>query len=70
VTTEEFEEQYAARCRNVGFAEVTVQWLHENGRYGAPCDCGWEDCEGFQMAYQDDQSIAHLNPTVAKGEFT
>ena len=37
-----------------GSLEVTVDWLHENGRYGATCDCGWEDCEGFQMAYREE----------------
>lgn len=43
-TAEEFEEWYA---KNSG---VTVQWLRENGRFGAPCDCGDEICKGWQMA--------------------
>ena len=43
----EFEEGYAQR------SEVTVEWLHEHGRYGVPCDCGEELCEGWQMLHDD-----------------
>jgi hypothetical protein len=58
-TVEEFEEQYAQR------SGVTVEWLHENGRYGAPCDCGDDACEGFQMARyvdENDNRIPFVRP--------
>lgn len=44
-TVEEFERQYAGR------SNVTIGWLHENGRRGVPCDCGSEGCDGFQMTH-------------------
>lgn len=39
---EEFERVYAAR------SGVTVEWLREQGRVVATCDCDYEFCEGFQ----------------------
>ena len=42
---EEFESQYAQR------SGVTVEWLHKYGRYGIPCDCGEDYCEGWQMIF-------------------
>lgn len=42
----EFEEQYAAR------SSMTVAELHSWGRYGEPCSCGDESCEGFAMGHQ------------------
>lgn len=43
VNRQEFESAYAARSL------VTVESLHEHGRYGYPCDCGEDVCEGWQM---------------------
>ena len=43
-TAEQFEAWYA---HNSG---VSVEWLHKMGRYGKLCDCGEEDCTGWQMA--------------------
>jgi hypothetical protein len=62
-TVEEFERWYAD---NGG---VTVEFLHDHGRFGAPCDCGDEICTGFQMMYRDDLiddlmfSLRHLGDT-------
>jgi hypothetical protein len=42
MTGEEFERQYAAR------SGLTVEQLREAGRIVAPCDCGWEHCQGWQ----------------------
>ena len=50
LNVEKFEQQYAER------SGVTVAWLHEHGRYGAPCDCREEGCEGFQMARNVDEN--------------
>lgn len=46
-----FEEAYAAR------SGTTVELLHSLGRYGAPCDCGEDGCEGFQMAFPWEDAI-------------
>lgn len=43
-----FERWYA---ENSG---VTIEWLHEHGRYGKPCDCGESECTGWQMAYENE----------------
>jgi hypothetical protein len=43
VTAEEFEQGYADR------SHVTVEWLHTHGQVVRPCECGWDDCEGWQM---------------------
>ena len=43
MTKDEFEEFYA---RN---SNVTVEQLHEWGRYGVPCDCGDDLCTGWRM---------------------
>lgn len=50
MTKDEFEAAYAQR------SNVTVEALHEMGRYGTPCDCGEEICEGWQMARIEDQA--------------
>jgi hypothetical protein len=49
-TVEEFEEWYAANSRQ-HYPEVTMEWLHTNGRRGAPCDCEYEECTGWQMLH-------------------
>jgi len=46
---EAFEEQYAAR------SGTTVERLHRWGMFGAPCDCGDDECEGFQMLHLFDK---------------
>lgn len=45
LTADEFAETYAAR------SGVTLEWLRENGRSVARCDCGEDGCEGWQMAH-------------------
>jgi hypothetical protein len=42
MTADEFEHQYAER------SGTTVERLRELGRIVAPCDCGWDICEGWQ----------------------
>lgn len=49
---EEREEQYAER------SGTTVRALHAWGRFGAPCACGAEVCDGFQMLHLRDDLIA------------
>jgi hypothetical protein len=46
MTLEEFEAGYAER------SGVTVEWLHNNGLHGKPCDCGNEFCEGWAMDWE------------------
>lgn len=46
-----FEEQYARR------SGTTVLRLHRAGRFGAPCDCEEEGCEGFQMMHLRDKLV-------------
>lgn len=46
VTRDEFERAYAER------SGVTVQELHDHGRFAEPCDCGADMCEGWQMAHR------------------
>jgi len=43
----EFEKGYAER------SGVTVEWLHARNRFGVPCDCGWDNCKGWQMKHID-----------------
>lgn len=51
LTASEFEAAYATR---VG---VTVDFLHQAGRYAEPCDCGGPDCEGWAMGHQWEDAI-------------
>ena len=55
---EEFELQFAQR------SGVAVEWLHEHGWYGIPCDCGEDCCEGWQMTYLEDNP--HLDSKYLK----
>lgn len=48
MTAEEFEQWYAER---VG---LSVAALRARGREVRPCDCGDVICDGWQMAYIDD----------------
>ncbi len=43
LTRTEFEQGYAKRSR------VTVEWLKEQGLEAGPCDCDYDDCEGWRM---------------------
>ena len=45
MTKDEFEEGYAKR------SGVTIETLHGMGLFAAPCDCGEEECRGWQMAH-------------------
>lgn len=45
MTKDQFEEKYATR------SNVTVQFLHDHGRYAEPCECGEKICEGWQMKH-------------------
>jgi hypothetical protein len=54
-TPAEFEERYAHA------SGTTVEALRQYGRQTAPCYCGEEGCEGWQMAHvkcPDDKDIA------------
>jgi|GEM_PF-1354119 hypothetical protein len=51
LTVEEFERAYAER------SGTTVAKLHAWGRYGEPCDCGDDLCEGFQMTHAWEDAI-------------
>ncbi len=64
MTKGEFEQGYAQR------SGITVARLHELGRYAVPCDCGHEDCKGWQMKHRTllsyDTTIDRLpdDPTI------
>jgi len=45
ISAEEFATAYAQR------SGVTVEWLRQQGREVRPCDCDYEDCQGWQMAH-------------------
>lgn len=48
---EQFEAAYAAR------SGVTVEFLHQHGRWAEPCDCGTETCEGWAMGHQWEDAL-------------
>lgn len=50
---DEFERQYATR------SGLTVEQLHEFGRYGEPCtsDCDYPECEGWQMVNRKERAV-------------
>lgn len=48
VTAEEFLAGYAER------SGVTPQQLLDLGRRVAPCECDYDRCEGWQLAYTND----------------
>jgi hypothetical protein len=35
----------------------TVRDLHRFGRFAEPCDCGWEECGGWQMGHQWEDAL-------------
>lgn len=47
MTRDEFEQQYAER------SGITVEQLHELGRWAIQCDCKDELCQGWQMIHID-----------------
>jgi hypothetical protein len=52
LTAAEFEAAYAAR------SGVSVEYLHWAGRFAQPCDCGWDDCQGWEMGHQWEDALA------------
>lgn len=46
-----FEQRYAAD------SGMTVEQLHYYGRFGAPCDCGEDGCEGWQMSHAHEDAL-------------
>lgn len=44
ITAEEFTKGYAMR------SGVPVQWLKDQGMVAEPCDCGDDECPGWQMS--------------------
>lgn len=62
MTIEEFEAGYAARLG------VTVEELRAMGRFAAPCDCGDESCQGFQMAYLGDHDPVFIPSSAYAAE--
>ena len=51
MTAEEFEAAYAQR------SGLSVEWLHQHGRYAEPCDCGDPECEGWAMGHPWEDAI-------------
>lgn len=51
MTLEEFEARYAAE------SGVTAAQLRSLGLYPAPCDCGEDGCEGWQMDWDRRHAI-------------
>lgn len=45
---DEFEQAYAER------SGITVEFLHEHGRYAIPCACATLGCDGWQMLHTKD----------------
>lgn len=58
---EHLEQEYADR------SGVPLKTLHAYGRFGAPCDCGADDCDGFQMLHLWDK-LVDAGWTPPKGE--
>lgn len=63
MTKEEFEQQYAER------SHVTVERLHELGRYAVPCDCGDESCQGWQMLHKKTEREMQIDSFFNSHEF-
>jgi hypothetical protein len=48
----EFENNYATRGGLIVKTDNEVkEWLHDLGLKAKPCDCGDEDCRGWQMIH-------------------
>ena len=47
LSAEGFTSAYAAR------SHVTVESLREQGRVAFPCNCDYEECEGWQMSTKE-----------------
>ena len=48
ITREKFIEQYTKAS-----AEL-YEKMNERGRFAVPCECEWENCEGWQMTHADE----------------
>jgi len=61
MTSEEFEAQYAEG------SGLSVEELHRFGRFAEPCDCGWPQCQGWQMGHQWEDALFYdkLRSTTA-----
>ena len=46
MTKEEFEKEYAAKSK------MTVERLRKMGGAAVPCDCQYELCKGWKMAFK------------------
>lgn len=46
-----FEERYARD------SNLTVEVLHQYGRFAEPCDCDYSECEGWRMGHQWEEAI-------------
>jgi hypothetical protein len=60
IPAEQFEREYAERCGK------TVEELRATGRVVRPCECDYENCEGWQSVSQeiaaeiDDPSMPYI----------
>jgi len=62
MTKDEFEQSYA------DYKGVTVEWLHEQGQYAAPCNCNLELCAGWEMTQRDPAEYNRLITTRLQRE--
>lgn len=58
MTADEFERQYAAR------SGISVEQLRQLGREVRPCDCGEDDCEGWQSISTERAREYDANETI------
>jgi hypothetical protein len=50
-------EREAFEIRYAQHSLTTVEELHAWGRYGEPCDCEEEDCEGWCCGHQWEDAL-------------
>jgi hypothetical protein len=62
MTRDEFAKGYAARSGK------TIEWLKEHGREARSCDCGEDDCPGWQMAHIRELQWAVDNDVASDAE--
>lgn len=53
MTKDEFERQYAER------SGTTVDFLRSIGRLAEPCNCGEDECQGWQMAHREEWHLTN-----------
>ncbi len=51
MTKEEFEQGYAEQLG------MSVEWLRETFGEAQPCDCDYDDCQGWRVARVDNRNI-------------